>query len=329
MQDYTPAALDPGFGYTKAISLVRDVTIQSVAGEPVELLDNGIGPGTGGIVANVDGQELFVGPLAARQSPVRYFSLRENKPDDATTKFVGLTALAMALPADPAPVRLVTALPVNHYFSMRAQAESAFLGRHSVTVNDQHKSFTIERCRTTVQGLEALFDQLLDDDGAVVAPWAMQTVAVVDVGFYTTNLIVVHRLEPIRRLCKSIPVGISAAWKLLADWIYREKSVELNLYEVDEIAKTNVVQAKGHEWDVSEAVTKAIQSVATEINGQIETIWPQRPFARILGAGGGMLRMGTRILPGELKPVQDPQGANVRGGLKLARRETTWRQQTA
>lgn len=329
MQAYTPAALDPGFGYTKASTSLRDITIQSVAGEPIELLANEIGPGTGGIVATVDGRELFVGPLAVRQSPVRYFSLKENKPDDTTTRFVGLTALAMALPNDPTPVRLVTALPVNHYFNMRAHAETAFLGSHEVIVNGQRKSFDIERCRTTVQGLEALFDQLLDDSGAVVAPWAMQTIAVVDIGFYTTNLIVVHRLEPIRRLCKSIPIGISAAWKLLADFIHREIGVELSLYQVDEIAQSNIVQAKGREWDVSDAVSKAITSVAAEINGEIETAWPQRPFSRIIGVGGGMLRMGLKILPDELVPVLNPQNANVHGGLKLARREGTWLQKTS
>ncbi|MHB1651699.1 MAG: ParM/StbA family protein [Desulfitobacteriaceae bacterium] len=324
--NYTPAALDNGFGFTKALTDTRGITVQSVAGEPTELLDNCFGPGKGGIVANVDGRELFVGPLAARQSPVRYFSLKENKPDDSTTKFIGLTALAMALPEDSSPVRLVTALPVNHYFTMKAAAEQSYLGHHDVIINGQSKSFEIERTRTTVQGLEALFDQLLDDSGSVVAPWAMQTVAVVDVGFYTTNLIVVHRLEPIRKLCKSIPVGISAAWRLLADFIYREKGVDLSLYEVDEIAKTNIVQAKGTEWDVSDAVGKAINNVAQEVNGQIETVWPQRPFSKILGAGGGMLRMGLKLLHGELVPVLNPQGANVNGGLKLARREATWRQ---
>lgn len=322
---YTPASLDTGFGYTEALTMVKNFKTQSVAGEPIQLLNSNLGSEIKGIVSEVNGRELFVGDLAINQSPARYFSLKENKPNDAITKFIGLTALSQALAEDDERVRLVTALPVNHYFSMKEEAEQMFLGQHKVTVNGRIKEFEVECCRTTVQGLEAAFDQLLDEEGNIVAPWAMQPFAGVDIGFYTTNLFAVDKLQPIRKLCKSIPVGVASAWKLLTDFIYREKGIELNLYEVDEIVKTNVIHAQGAEWDISSAVRRSLESVATEINGQVETLWSQRPFVKILGIGGGMLRMGMRILPGELVPVKDPQGANARGGLKLARREATWK----
>jgi plasmid segregation protein ParM len=324
--NYEPIALDSGFGYTEALSTAKRSIMPSVAGEPIDLLDTGLVSSPGGIVSEVNSRKLFVGDLAIRQSPARYHSLKENKPDDEIAKFIGLTAISMVLPEGQSRCRLVTALPVSHYFGFKAAAEQSLLGHHVVTVNGSRKVFTVDQCRTTVQGLEAVFDQILSDSGTLIVPWATQTIAVIDVGFYTTNLVVINRLEPVRKLCKSIPVGISAAWKLLANFLYKEKGIELNLYELDEIVKTKTVQSKGLIWDISKPIEFALKSIASEINGQIETLWPQRPFARIFGAGGGMLQLGPKILPGELEILKDPQGANVRGGLKLARRETTWQQ---
>lgn len=316
------AGLNPGFGYIKASTDFDTIANQTIAGEPIALL-----PDTeleeNDIIATVDGRTLYLTNLALRKGDPIYFSINEDKANDEITNFVSLATLAQALPYD-CEVRVVNALPEKLYFKQKADAESRLLGPHKVIINGEERNFTITGIRTTLQGLDIILDQVLDDEGNMCVPWGKNFLAGIDFGFYTTLLTAINRFKPEERFCKTIDIGVWKAWGLLTKYLETNFNYVLRIEEVDELIKDPIINVNGQDYDIAPAIESAIKSTANAINGQIMRYWPHRQFYKIFAGGGGVYHFGKLVLPGELTPVKDPQKSGVNGCRKYSKREAVW-----
>lgn len=290
--------VDLGYGYTKATDGERSVTLPSVAGHKVPLHE-GVENGHTAEVT-VKGQDYYVGE-AALQSPVQYQPLRDDKTDEDTTE-VMLHAALLGLAQGHERVSLVTGLPVDHYWQQRDDVLSLMGDSHRVRSNGHALNIRVERKKVVPQPLGALLDEVLDAEGRIVSELAEQTVTVVDIGYYTLDILTVRGLAIQRNLSWSVNVGMATAYREIA-----RSLGGIPIHEVDRRIRTGAV--KGHR-EILEAVAKKVEEQAQQAC----------PGVFLIAGGGGRTLYPMLFNQEKRMLANNPQMANVRGFLKLGRR---------
>lgn len=325
-------SVDIGFGFTKALDQSgKDLMFPSVTGSSRPLHQNIIS--TGGLDSNPNiiytdsvghkdyadsvGKTLFVGDLAIRQSPFKYFSLKESKPQDSRTRILLEVALASLSNAPSEQVILGTGLPVTFYFEQKESMEKLCTRNHhiNIMVNGIQMERDIEVIQTHVfpQPLGSVMNWMLDSQSAIRSELksAMSgTIGVVDIGFFTADYLLLDRLEPISDHSRSTRSGISTALKSLSD-----SGIDLPLYQLN-----REIQLGRYRSESAVAFRGLSEQIATEI----ETFWPHNVQTVIVSGGGGSVLRSHLAIQGEALQnatyLSDPNMANVYGYMKMLRR---------
>ncbi len=161
-------SVDLGYGWTKAIGPNIKWKQPSVIGERRNLFEDSLKPND--IIFD---NKYFVGDLAIRQSTIRYTSTKEQKSDLWTTEVLLKTALGIIAPKDD--VFLITGLPIDFYFSQKADFEKMIYKLNSskqylITIGGENivASPYINRVKIVPQPLGSAMDYLLDEKGNFV-----------------------------------------------------------------------------------------------------------------------------------------------------------------
>lgn len=227
----------------------------------------------------------FVGEDALHYADHIEYSLRELKSEQRTLEIL----IKYTLSLYPAEKEIVLILPFSNFFSEKERLIKAF-----------RKDFTVH---TLPQGFCALMDWLLDESGNEVEAckeYFSRPILVSDVGFGTINHIYFNRGRVNQNLSFSSLNGMHLIYSKIA------AATGKNIYEVDLTLG-------------ADAVKPLYGSLASVLQTDIDSHYRLRDIGLhfICGGGGSAL---FPYIPWESKILHPSQFANVRGGLKVARK---------
>lgn len=263
--------------------------------------------------------QYFVGGLALRHSRVKYAGTKESKADNWTTDVLLRTALGIVAPEEA--VNLVTGLPVDFFFNQRP-AFDRLLGEFNPTPftlkvgHDLRKvNPDISRFKLVPQPLGAAMDYLLDDQGRVVLKEeARGRLLVIDIGYYTLDLLVLDSMEMGKDSCSPPGLGVGTAYSLLQESLKDNFGKAPARYALD----SHVISGTYCGYDIREFTEAAFKALATQIQIEVESL--NQVFDRILLVGGAAEIIYPFLQLSRLRVAPGAQLANVRGYRKIGTR---------
>jgi PRTRC genetic system protein D len=326
--------LDIGFGYVKSVSIERGkkraTVFPAVLGQAQALSSFDVGLGRGRQRANAityNGIAYYVGhdclahsrTWAARQDRSRIGSQEE--------RLLALVALAKLEVRECA---IVAGLPWPWYDD-RHKLKRSLVGEHRLTIGRNEHTITIHRVRVVPQPIGGFYCHFLDLRGVACVPQAemLRTYGFLDIGWNTTDLTALRRLQPVERWSGGERIGVRRVIEIVDDQIRRRYGLELSPHEVDEAVRSRQVEIYGKTIDISEVVDSATQAVAQQIRARATALWGNgERFSRIFIFGGGAAVMGRAVrqaFPKNSEILPQPCLANAIGFAKFAQRPATFK----
>jgi plasmid segregation protein ParM len=326
--------LDIGFGFTKVANRSENLMFKSLIGNTEEIQFKSkfsLTPQTESLHVTVDGEEYFIGDYAEKQSTVRHYTLEQDKLTDNFLKVLSLTAVGL-LTDKYVPLKIVSGLPVLYFGDYNERYRKILGGHHEITYHrpdgqEIQRRLNISKIRMIPQPYGSMMNILLDDRGKVVnRELAGQKVGVVDIGFNTTDYILIDKLEYINRGSKTINLGISDCFRQIADKIRQKSGLTIDLYRLYHPLENGTIKLKGQNYNLSKIKEQVFMETAKVIANEVNQAWADDwDMDTIVLTGGGSSEMaeyikpllnGTIILP---EPGQDIRANNVQGFMKYAR----------
>ncbi len=325
--------LDVGYGLVKAAaSNGKSVCFESRVA-PAEFIrfqaNIGAKVRTNGLTLH-DPEEgpLFVGELASKQGrPGAIRSPRDrNRVTDPITIHLADAAFAMLLPgAEHARVRVATGLPVAFYRDA-FQLSQHLLGTHQILLEGRGLSVAVEDVLVVPQPFGALLSMILDERGMLRVD-AMELVegrvAVLDIGTFTTDLILVEGLEYIESRSASVEVGVSTAIEMIRKVLLDDYRVSYELHEIEQALRRGWLVIDGKKHQLNGLASERLDPIARSIEAQARTLWNISTLTAMLLAGGGSLALKPWLDPrfGQAIYAPDAAMANAVGFLRYGLRQ--------
>lgn len=337
-------SVDLGYGYVKAISSKgKKVIFPSLVGKGYEqrgLVD--IFSNKKDDLKNIhvvyEGVDWFVGELANESSSISRIFERERF-EHLYTHILLNVAIQLVTEGDPEPVYLSTGLPLDFYKSQAKDFQYSVTGLQpkvewkSGALKGQVIQRNIEKAVVFPQGVAAIFSTLINHDGKKIYPEYMREgalVALVDIGFRTTDFVVVEMnvngsFELKERLSGTVDEG---AVNLHRDirLTYRDKAGGTDLKEnhLNRILKYEELPYRGKKIDFRETIETSKKAIVTNIVDRLKNVWGEESdlFDAIFLAGGGGELFEPYIQPqfgNRLILAKDSQFANAIGYLRLGK----------
>jgi plasmid segregation protein ParM len=322
-------AVDLGFLYTKAIVNGRKVIIKSIVGDSVSQrfgeFDLGLNDKEDNIKINLGEEKYFVSDLAINQSNTILHSLDGDRFNSLATSVIvnAILGVGQAVGNDEF---IVSGLPVSHFATYKDDISKLFLGNNSKTHNydiendgKSAKGFVkFTNGKFIPQPFGVLLDNILDEKGQIKdRVMAGKTIAVIDIGFGTTDIYVTNALSPVERLTFSLPIAMNNAYKLISSKIEEQFNVGLQFHAVETVARTKEFKSKGMIYPVEKLVEWAFKNIAEQIVTEITNKWGNSIYEvdEIILAGGGGIPLSKWILDkfSNISLTKDSQWAVVKG----------------
>jgi len=330
--------IDIGFGFTKATNGKETIIFKSIFGDAVDIqfwADFGKDTPTDHIHVSIDGKSYFIGDLAEQQSSVLHFTLDQEKLITEFVKILSLTVAGMFMKKGASinvPINLVSGLPIGYFKQNSDRFNELLTGHHTITYHtsdgrETNKEIYINKLRMLPQPMGSILNLLMDDKGKIVnKDLAAQKVGVVDIGFRTTDFIILDRLRYIDRGSRTIDTGISKAFSFIANKLQEKAGVSVELYRLYRAAETGSIKMRGHGFAFSKVRDQVYSQLAGVIAGEIDRLWSDDwDIDTIILSGGGSRELAQYLQPliaGNVVPVdlsQDPRLNNVLGYIKYGR----------
>lgn len=310
MINVEPCVFDLGFSYSKG-KKGKSLYIQpSISGETQPLFEQNIKPND--FFFN---DELFIGNLALRHSEIKYFTLKDNKSEAMTSEVLLKTGLGYLNKSDP--FNLVTGLPISFYFKQLSDMEGILnaIGssdRFSIKKGRGKYSdikLNINKYKILPQGYGIAMDYLLNPQGKIHRKdIARKRILVVDLGFYTLNLLGLDKME-IMKESTSVFLGVEKAYKLLRKYLLDTVGKAPAIYELDPF----VISGTYEGVNIRPLIRKAFRALAIQIQNEIDGL--NLSFDHYLIGGGAAFQVFDDIcLPNK---ILFDQLAQIRGNEKV------------
>jgi len=317
--------LNVGNGWTKAVRGTRSALFESAIAPAVTVQYHSDLRGNGAEFAlTCNGSSWFVGEWARLQSDV-VISPRARDRDPGYIRVLALAALARVGIMRGA-VSVVSGVPVRWYAQDQEMLQEALLGTHRFNVNGADAEVEIAEALIVPEAYGTMFRALLAENGDLVDKGGIRTktVAIVDVGTFTTNYVRIEAMRYTEHGTDSITVGMARVYDLVRERVAEEHGRELSFRDAEEVARSGSVMVRGEEVDVQRMVAAAKGQVARAILEHAKTLWRDPDeFAVVLATGGG----GMAMLPyiqgqyPQTRAVHDAQMANAEGFYRYALRK--------
>jgi plasmid segregation protein ParM len=330
--------IDIGFGFTKATNGNDTLIFKSLFGDAADIqfwADFGKDTPTDHIHVSIDGKSYFIGDLAEQQSSVLHFTLDQEKLISEFVKILSLTAAGMFLQKGSSinvPINMVSGLPIGYFKQNHERFSELLTGHHTVTYHSHDgqettKELYVNKVRMLPQPMGSILNLLMDDSGRIFdKDLASQKVGVVDIGFRTTDFIILDRLRYIDRGSRTIDAGISKGFNVIANKLREKAGVSVELYRLYQAAETGSIKMRGHGFAFSKIRDQVYSQLAGTIAGEIDRLWADDwDMDTIILSGGGCRELSQYLQPlivGNVIPVDlssDPRLNNVKGYIKYGR----------
>lgn len=325
--------VDLGYGFVKITDGKKDKLFPSVVGQARTLryvTDEGPEQNMiNNLHIAVDDREYFVGDLANRQSDVVLFSLNETRMDESISKVLLTTSLALLAEGHNTNFNIVTGLPVGFFTETKQTVTQLFKGRHNVSLkrnrnSDQDFAVMVDEVKVLPEPFGSLFDLILDYNGNVVDEnLAASKVGIIDIGFRTTDYIVVDNLENIDRLSGSSNTALSTAYVLISELLKEEFKISKPIYQLDQIVRSGEIRISGKTYKLDEIIKHAFSVVAEKLITEINSLWINKwELDMVFITGGGGVALAEYLMPhfDNSLLAKEAQFANVYGFRKMSQR---------
>jgi plasmid segregation protein ParM len=334
-------ALDPGYGYHKAVSAKTDLSAGPGNPENQELFkrtapvlfpsviapaSKGYGKAAGHtITLRRPGEinpyaKLFFGQRAINEARAVQMNLSSHKFTEESSKVLALGAAYLA--GVEGQVDMCIGIPISLYKNdtIRREVEKAFreIGCHVSVDDGRERYISFQSAYTLPQGVGVVYSMAkLPENGLV---------GVVCIGFHTTELVLFevkdgHVGEIYTNYFKSVPLGVSRTIRLLADALTIRTGESLTLPAAMSIWSKQAFSFRRTEIDVLPLIGQFRKSVATAVCQAVDEAWIEviNRIDHLYFAGGGATEF-TDLLK-ELEPgseiVPRPQIAQAIGFYKM------------
>jgi hypothetical protein len=305
--------VDLGFGFSKGKCGDRYFLQPSVIGEPRELLEEQVR------MEDIifDGQH-FIGELALRQSKFVYYSMEENKAKNKVTEILMRSAISCV--AEPnKKINLVTGLPFSMHSSQKDQMIKLINDINhkecsSYIVKEGNNSLIveIENYKVLAQGFGAAMNYLLDDNGKLLrVDEAKKRILVVDIGFYTLDLIILEGMEINKKSRSDSELGVSALYEVIMEHL---KGKRPQIHLLDQCVRNKEFDG----YDISKLVDRAFEGYSRQIESVINGF--NMNFHKIILSGGVAPEVSKYLNYQNLYLSENPQFDNLLGYEKVAKR---------
>jgi plasmid segregation protein ParM len=317
-------SIDLGYGYTKAISEKNRAIFPSVLA-PAQESGLNYGKSYGHVLeyrkpGEMNKQAVFVGELARKEGRAARVSLSRDKFKQDETILYALTAAYLT--GAEKQVNLAVGLPLD-YYRLRKQETENFLRSVSAHVSvdggpEKYISFT--SVKVLPQAVGALYAQKnLPDKGLL---------GVIDIGFCTTDCILVECLPEDVVLLKSytlsLDTAVSTAVKLFRNKITEATGTPLSPVNAFElwVNGEREITVQGRPVNTGAMIDYARREVGKALVQAVLAAWSEKAdlLRGVLLCGGGALEFQDEIktlLP-QSEVVSEPQWANAMGFYRLA-----------
>lgn len=336
------AVIDLGFLYTKAKVNHKDFMMKSVVGNSRTLNFGDLRMGSQPVdkdhlVSSLEGEDYFVSDLAIDQSDSVIHSLKTKRFDSSATQVLMNTVFGLGFGSGSHVSYAVSGLPVSHYADFKEEIKKLFMGEGTGGKTHQYRvktdsstyegSLRLLDSRFVPQPFGALIDVTCDNSGAISnMEYAGKTVAIVDIGFGTTDVFVANQLNPVEKLSFSTQTAMNHAYRMISNRIQESFEVSLPLYGVEALVKSGKFHTHGKSYSMTPTINWAYQLTAEQLVSEIQNKWKtMHEIDYIILAGGGSLGLADYILPEFQNASLAPGGqqAVVRGYWKWGLR--TWK----
>ena len=296
MSNIDLSVIDLGFSYTKAKRGGITYIQPSISGESQPLFEQNIKPND--FFYN---DELFIGNLALRHSEIKYFTLKDNKSEAMTSEVLLKTALGFLNKSQP--FNMVTGLPISFYFNQLSDMEQLLDSISNSNIYSIKKGrgsyqdikLNINKYKIVPQGYGVAMDYILDNSGKIGRrEVARKRVLVVDLGFYTLNLLGLDKLEIMKESVSAF-LGVEKAYKLLRKYLLDKVGKAPAIYELDPY----VISGTYEGYDIRPLIQKAFRSLAIQIQNEMDGLNIKFDYY-LIGGGAAFQIFDTLNLPNKI-----------------------------
>ncbi len=310
--------LDIGYGFCKGVTTDQHTIFPSTVG-PKRDFSFKVGGDSAelpGETVTAAGESYFVGKKAELCDTT--FNLLTSNWVQSKIYLALLISLLMRVAESidsSTEVTVVTGLPVNYMRDKAIVEEQVRCAAKSTEI--QLKSVIV-----IPQPFGALFDYVLNLSGEASVPGKISLLGVVDIGYRTTDYVLVKNLEAyIERAAGTMMTGVfSIIDNVRRDLMHRYNRDNITGMEAEEcIRRSKSIKIGGENIDVSDTVNVHTRNAAQTIIGEIKSRWaPEGELDTVLLSGGGsiLLKAHLKDISHECKQIEGAQFANARGYFK-------------
>lgn len=312
--------IDIGYGQTKALSSTgASAVFPSAVGladpQGFRLHLNGATPTvTSHQTVSLDGVPYLVGEPAVRHARALVQPRDRDWLETPPYRILWHAALERVL-LPGLEFIIVTGLPVSFYHDRERLQQVV-----TQVLDERHVA--AQQIKVIPQPFGSFFDAMFDPQGALVNDARLQAhVGLIDVGYFTTDVVEVRELEYVQKGSGSIAVGVATILDTLRGLLTERVGRVVTAQEAEQVLHTHHLRFRGQEHDVHESCLVAVHDVALAVSTYVRQLWGAGDqFDRIvLTGGGGPL---VHALLAEQWPLLElthaPLLANARGYVRYA-----------
>lgn len=320
--------LDAGFGYIKVAARGRDDCFPAVVGKgQMPRFKTSLADDNGRkMIMDVDGQVYFVGDYALTQA--RHVWDTRDRGRIETTEFTVLVKAGLSrVVGDNPQLNVVTGLPAEHYNDeSRALLEKILVGTHNVKmVGRKPRHFRVLTARVVVQHFGTYCRHVLNAKGDWLSSGTRDmalngTIGIVDIGRYTTGVVLFSELEYNEPRSTSIDVGMATVHEGLITDIKKRYGMTLALYESDRALVRGYVQVEGRQRKLGKLADPHLLNLSETIASEVKSLWGDaKKLDAIFISGGGASTVGALIARRypHAKILNNGMMANAQGFYRL------------
>jgi plasmid segregation protein ParM len=326
-----PLGLDLGFGFTKCIDGEQTVIFQSHMRQGNGPSDVATVPPAGTHHITLDDHDYIVGNGALGPSLFDDFARRPKRLIDTYGQRLVLTATA-PFSRQEAPLHVVIGLPVAYFQQWATELATRLTGYHKIGIYQPdgrcaRKNIHIRKVHVIPTPLGTFTGLIMDADGRrQTSEYDDLKIAVVDIGFRTTDILIMASGRFCNRGSGTIEMGMANGFERIADRLHRKAGEVPDFNRLYKSIRMGSIRIEDQEYNLTKLRDETYRDVsaalADRINYCLKDDWD---IERILLTGGGAADAAETIAPlidGEVVLIeheQDVRLSNAQGQLCLAR----------
>lgn len=326
-----PLGLDLGFGFTKCIDGDQAVIFQSHMRRHIADPSESAELTEGSFHIELDDGDYIVGDDTLSPSLLEYFARQPDRLIKDYGRNLVLTATAPFSDQEN-PLHVVVGLPVTYFQQWENALVDRLTGYHKIGVHQPggrcvRKNIHIRKVHVVPHPLGTFTSLIMDQKGRLRASeYNDKKIALVDVGFRTTDIMVMASGRFCNRGSGTIDIGLANGFEMVARKLYQETDIVPGLNRLYRAIRMGFIRIDDQEYNLEKRCTEMVRhlssTLADRINYGLKDDWD---IERVLLTGGGAADIADELAPridGEVILIehdQDVRLSNAQGQLRLAR----------